>query len=110
MIECYIDDFTVIGSHLAQGRRRLEFISNALGRRQENTPDLLLVHQAEHTPSHLPVGNLKLQSIVSGVWEESEGFGGNPWKHKEKHETSNICFYIIQMIPVGNLRRSFDLN
>lgn len=52
--------------------------------------DLLQVRQAEHTPSHLPVGNLKPQSIVSGVWEESEGFGGNPWKHKKKHETPNI--------------------
>lgn len=54
--------------------------------------DLLQVRQAEHTPSHLPVGNLKPQSIVSGVWEESEGFGGNPWKHKKKHETPNILF------------------
>lgn len=40
MIECYIDDSTVIASLLAQGRRQLEFISNALGRRQENTHGL----------------------------------------------------------------------
>lgn len=59
MIECHIDNCFVIGPHFSERCLSLD----ALGGRQENTQDILPVHQAKHTPSHLPVGNLDASDL-----------------------------------------------
>lgn len=61
MIECHIDNCTVIGPHLAhfsQGQRGLEFIPECIGWEAGKYPGHLASPSSWTYTSHLPMGNL----------------------------------------------------
>lgn len=114
MIECHIDNCTVIGPHLAhfsQGHSRLELIPERIGWEAGKYPGHLASPSGRTYTLSFTYGQFSLQSTWFGVWEETERFGGNPWKHEEKHEIFYIWFlHNFNNNPIGNFSRSFDVN
>lgn len=97
MIECHIDNFAVIGydlAHFSQGCKWLELIPECAGWEAGKHPGLVASSLGRTYTFTFTYGQFRLQ-IWFGVWEETERFGGNPWKHEEKHEIFHIYFIFL---------------